>query len=61
VEGTISQAAFALGMRRMRYRGLQETHLHHLAIAAAINMSRIVDWLLGKPRVSHFVRLTPAA
>lgn len=64
VEGTISQAAFTLGMRRTRYRGLQKTHLHHVAIAAAINVSRIVDWLLGKPRattrVSHFARLAPA-
>jgi transposase len=64
VEGTISQAAFTLGMRRTRYRGLQKTHLHHVAIAAAINVSRIVDWLLGKSRattqVSHFARLAPA-
>ena len=64
VEGTISQAAFTLGMRRTRYRGLAKTHLHHVAIAAAINVSRIVDWLLGKPRaatrVSHFARLAPA-
>ena len=64
VEGTISQAAFTLGMRRTRYRGLAKTHLHHVAIAAALNVSRIVDWLLGKPRattrVSHFARLAPA-
>jgi transposase len=64
VEGTISQAAFTLGMRRTRYRGLQKTHPHHLAIAAAINVSGIVDWLLGKPRattrISHFARLAPA-
>lgn len=64
VEGTISQAAFTLGMRRTRYRGLAKTHLHHVAIAAAINVSRIVNWLLGEPRattrVSHFARLAPA-
>jgi transposase len=64
VEGTISQATFTLGMRRTRYRGLVKTHLHHVAIAAAINVSRIVDWLLGKPRastrISHFARLAPA-
>jgi transposase len=64
VEGTISQAAFTLGMRRTRYRGLAKTHLHHVAIAAAINVSRIVDWLLGNSRalthLSHFARLAPA-
>lgn len=64
VEGTISQAAFTLGMRRTRYRGLAKTHLHHVAVAAAINVSRIVNWLLGEPRaatrVSHFARLAPA-
>jgi transposase len=64
VEGTISQAAFTLGMRRTRYRGLAKTHLHHIAIAAAINVSRIVNWFLGEPhamtRVSHFARLAPA-
>ena len=63
VEGTISQAAFALGMRRTRYRGLAKTHLHHVAIASA-NITRIVNWLLGTPRattrVSHFALLAPA-
>ena len=28
IEGTMSQAAFSLGMRRTRYRGLQKTHFH---------------------------------
>ena len=39
VEGTISQAAYALEMRRTRYRGLTKTHLQHVATAAAINSS----------------------
>ena len=64
IEGTISQAAYTLGMRRTRYRGLTKTHLHHLATAAAINVMRMVDWLLDKPlastRTSHFARLAPA-
>jgi len=64
VEGTISQAAYTLGMRRTRYRGLARTHLHHVAIAAAMNVLRIVNWLLDEPcattRVSHFARLAPA-
>ncbi len=65
VEGTISQAAFTFGLRRTRYRGLAKTHLQHVATAAAINLSRIVNWLDNKPRAttptSPFARLAPAA
>jgi transposase len=61
VEGTISQAAYALSMRRCRYRGLVKTHLQHVLTACAINLTRVVDWLGGKPRartrVSPFVAL----
>jgi transposase len=49
VEGTISQAAFTLGARRTRYRGLAKTHLQHLAIAAAMNLSRVLAWLKEIP------------
>lgn len=65
VEGTVSQAAFALNMRRTRYRGLDKTHLQHIATAAAINLQRLVDWFLEIPRSttyrSHFARLAPAS
>ena len=65
VEGTISQAVFALGMRRARYRGRKKTHLQHVATAAAVNLKRVVAWLDGAPRsgtrVSHFARLAVAA
>lgn len=61
IEGTLSQAAFAFGMRRTRYRGLQKTHFHHLATALAINLQRFVNWVWEIPRVktrqSHFARL----
>jgi transposase len=64
IEGTISQAAFAFGMRRPRYRGLQKTHFHHLATAIAINLQRFVDWVWDTPRSktrqSHFARLALA-
>jgi Transposase DDE domain len=40
IEGTMSQAAFVLGMRRTRYRGIKKTHLHHIATATAINLQR---------------------
>ena len=65
VEGTVSEAAFALGARRARYRGLRKTHLQHVATAAAVNLKRVVAWLDGVPRsgtrVSHFARLAVAA
>jgi transposase len=61
IEGTMSQAAFAFGMRRTRYRGLKKTHFHHLATASAINLQRFVDWVWeiprSKTRQSHFARL----
>lgn len=61
IEGTIGQAANTLGMRRSRYRGPTKTHLHHVLIAAAINIKRILDWLAGNPRsqarLSHFAAL----
>lgn len=64
IEGTLSQAAFALGMRRTRYRGLQKTHLHHIAIATAINLQRCIAWWGEAPRsktyTSHFARLALA-
>jgi hypothetical protein len=50
VEGTISQGVRAFGMRRSRYRGLDKTHLQHVAIAAAMNVDRLVAWFDGRPR-----------
>jgi hypothetical protein len=65
IEGTRSQAAYALGMRRTRSRGIKKTHLHHIAIATAINLQRCIDWLWEVPRAktyaSHFTRLALAA
>jgi transposase len=61
IAGTMLQAAFALGMRRTRYRGLKKTHFHHLATAMAINLQRFVDWVWEIPRAktrqSYFARL----
>lgn len=50
VEGTISQATNARGLRHCRYRGLAKTHLQHIATAAAMNLTRAIDWLWEKPR-----------
>jgi len=61
VEGTVSQAVFSMRMRRTRYRGLVKTHFQHIATSAAINLQRVVDWLLETPRSetrkSHFSQL----
>src|SRR5438552_4715847 len=65
VEGTLSQGVRAFGLRRTRYRGLPKTHMQHVAIAAAINVDRIVAWLDERPRattrVSRFAALAPAS
>jgi transposase len=64
VEGTLSQGVRAFGLRRTRYGGLAKTHLQHVAIAAAINIDRIVAWLDERPRAqtrtSRFAALAPA-
>ncbi len=49
IEGTISQGVRSLGLRRARYRGEAKTHLQHVATAAAMNVSRITDWLERRP------------
>ena len=63
VEGTLSQGGRAFGMRRTRYRGLDKTHLQNVAIAAAINVDRLVAWFNGRPRAttrtSRFAMLSP--
>jgi transposase len=63
VEGTLSQGVRAFGMRRSRYRGLDKTHLQNVAIAAAMNMDRLVAWFDGRPRAptrtSRFAALMP--
>ena len=64
VEGTLSQGVRAFGLRRTRYWGLAKTHLQHVALAAAINIDRIVAWLNERPRAqtrtSRFAVLAPA-
>jgi transposase len=61
VEGTISQAARTGDLRQSRYIGLEKTHLQNLALAAAINLARVVAWLNEIPfaptRQSRFAAL----
>ncbi|HLZ61781.1 MAG TPA: transposase, partial [Ktedonosporobacter sp.] len=64
IEGTISQAVRAFGMRRSRYRGMPKTHLQHSMIATALNVVRVLAWLDGEPlaptRTSKFAALLVA-
>jgi transposase len=65
IEGTISQGVRALGLRQARYRGLKRTHLQGLATAAAVNVSRVTNWLNGvrtaATRRSRLAALAPAS
>ncbi|MEM9504611.1 MAG: IS1182 family transposase [Cyanobacteria bacterium P01_E01_bin.43] len=64
IEGTISQGVRGFGLRRSRYRGLPKTHLQNVAIGAAINIDRLINWINGVPlertRVSRFKALEVA-
>ena len=42
IEGTIAQAVRTTRLRRTPYEGQGKTHLHHVAIAAGLNLKRIV-------------------
>jgi transposase len=63
VEGTISQGTRSFDLRRSRYVGLAKTHLQHVAIAAAMNFSRVWAWLEQRPKAqtrrSKFLALAP--
>jgi transposase len=65
IEGTLSQGVRAFGLRRTRYWGVAKTHLQHVAIAAAINIDRLVAWLDERPRAqtrtSRFAALAPVS
>lgn len=54
-EGLMSQTAVTMGMRRTRYRGIQKTHLHHLATATAVNLKRTMSWLSGYTTAETYV------
>lgn len=60
-EGTLSQAVRRGGLRHARYVGLAKTHLQSLLTATALNLVRILNWVLGVPlartRASRFQQL----
>lgn len=61
IESTLSQAVRVSDLRQARYRGLPKTHLQHLITATALNVIRIVSWLiepsLRRTQVSRFAAL----
>jgi transposase len=61
IEGTLSQAVRAMGLRRAKYDGLYKTHLQHILTAVALNLVRIDAVLTGTPggqtRLPPFARL----
>ena len=61
VESTISQAVRVCDVRQARYFGLPKTRLQHVITATAINVRRIVSWLiepsLRPTHVSRFAAL----
>jgi transposase len=65
VEGTFAQGVRCMGLRHTRYIGLAKTHLQQIAIAVALNLVRLDNWLAGVPfaptRHSHFARLALAS
>jgi transposase len=60
IEGMISRGVRTCCLRRSRYIGEAKAHLQHIA-TAAINVTRISDWLADRPRevtrTSAFARL----
>jgi transposase len=64
IEGSISQAVRAFGLRRCRYIGFAKTRLQHIVTAAAMNVVRLAAWLRGEPlaqtRQSSFAQLAKA-
>ncbi|MGW1505817.1 transposase [Streptomyces mirabilis] len=52
VEGVISQAAWAVGLRRYRYCVTDKAPRQHALTAAAINIGRADAWLTGTPYAS---------
>jgi len=64
IEGTLSQGVRVCDLRQARYRGLAKTRLQEAIIATAINLLRVIAWLMEAPRAltrqSAFARLAPA-
>ena len=51
------QGVRRMGLRRSRYIGEPRTHLQHMATAAAINLCRLHDWLVGISPIALLLRI----
>jgi transposase len=64
VEGTLSQGIRAFGLRQARYIGEAKTHMQHVITATAINVVRLLAWIMETPRTitrtSRFAALAAA-
>ena len=61
VEISLSQGTRRFELRRTPYRGQAKTHLHHILVAIAINLTRLVAWLLDEPPLGPYPRQAPFA
>ncbi len=63
IEGTLSQGVRRCDLRQARYRGAAKTHLQNVLVAAALNLVRVIAWLMETPlaatRRSRFAALAP--
>jgi transposase len=50
IEGTISEGTHMGDLRWSRYIGYPKTRLMHLLLGAALNFTRVADWLAETPR-----------
>ena len=50
IEGTLSQAVRAFGLRRSRYVGEAKTRLQHFVMAVSLNIVRLFAWSEERPR-----------
>lgn len=55
IEGTLAQGVRSCGMRRAHYYGQVKIDLQHLLIAAALNLIRMVNWLMGEAKAKTAV------
>lgn len=56
IEGSIAQGTRGFDLRRTPYRGQAKTHLHHILLAIAMNLTRLVAWLLDEPPLAPYPR-----
>lgn len=60
-KGPFRRRVRVFDLRRSRYIGQAKTHLQHVITAAAMNVTRLLAWLMGdspgETRISRFAAL----